>query len=354
MTDSNKPTFFDGFPFILGWELTLACNLKCGHCGSTAGAARNNELTTEEALTICDQLPRMLVREVDFTGGEPLLREDWPLLSKRLQDHGITVKMVTNGLLLTGETAIRMREAGIAAVGVSVDGLEATHNYIRGRPDLFDNLMASIRETIVSGLSLTVITSVNHLNLHELPELMDSLLKQGVKYWRLQPTFPLGRARYGEELYMSEKDFLDFGDIIKELKPRVSEAGMEMRLGDAYGYFTELDDSNPPWKGCPAGLFSCGITSDGGIKGCLSLPDEFVEGNLRTRDFWDIWFDPDSFSYNRAVPSQGTGELCADCDKFVQCRGGCTAMSFATTGQLHNDPYCFYGIQARASMPKTG
>jgi len=352
MIPSENATTFDGFPFILGWELTLACNLRCGHCGSTAGLARKKEFTTGEALALCDQFPRMLVQEVDFTGGEPLLRDDWPLLTKRLHDYGITVKMVTNGILLNKQTINLMQEVGISAVGISIDGLEATHDYIRGRTKLFSGLMTSIQEAINAGMPLTVITSVNHLNLHELPELMNKLLSLGVRNWRLQPIFPLGRACHGGELFLTEQDFLDFGKFVTEWKTRAKEEGMEMRTGDAYGYFTELDDANPPWKGCPAGLFSCGITSDGGIKGCLSMPDELIEGYLRERDFWDIWFDPGSFTYNRGVSSQGLGELCAGCEKYAQCQGGCSAMSYSNTGQFHNDPYCFYGIRMRSSTPQ--
>src|SRR5689334_17492757 len=55
---------FEGFPLIVGWELTLACNLRCRHCASSAGLPRDNELTIEESLAICDQFPPLLVQEV--------------------------------------------------------------------------------------------------------------------------------------------------------------------------------------------------------------------------------------------------------------------------------------------------
>ena len=64
---------FEGFPFIVGWELTLACNLQCSHCASSAGVARQNEMELDEALAICAQFPALLVKEVDFTGGNPCL-----------------------------------------------------------------------------------------------------------------------------------------------------------------------------------------------------------------------------------------------------------------------------------------
>ena len=66
---------FEGFPLIVGWELTLLCNLRCRHCGSSAALPRPNEtISLDESLALCDQFPALLVHEVDFTGGEPHYR----------------------------------------------------------------------------------------------------------------------------------------------------------------------------------------------------------------------------------------------------------------------------------------
>jgi len=344
--DSNEA--FDGFPFILGWELTLECNLRCGHCGAAAGIPRQRELSTDEALALCDQFPHLLVQEVDFTGGEPLLRPDWPLLAERLRDHDITVRVVTNGTLLNERTIELLKETGVEGVGVSIDGLGATHDAIRGRKGLYDGVMASVERTVAAGLPLTVITGVHPCNLHELAEMMYELLAVGVRNWRLQPILPLGRAVSGSiRFHLTERGYLEFGAFVRKWGPRARAEGMVMRTGDAFGYFTELDDGEPPWRGCPAGLISCGITSDGGIKGCLSLPDELIEGSVRERDLWDLWFNPESFAYNRKFSSVAPDSLCADCDRSDQCRGGCNAMSYANTGMFHNDSYCFYGIKTR-------
>ena len=97
------------FPFVVGWEFTLACNLRCRHCGSSAGIARPNELTTNEALQLCDQFPALLVQEVDFTGGEPLLRKDWPVIVARLKQLGIQTNILTNGLETDRDTVAMMR-----------------------------------------------------------------------------------------------------------------------------------------------------------------------------------------------------------------------------------------------------
>ena len=135
---------FEGFPFIIGWELTLTCNLRCRHCGSTAGSPRENELSTQEALSLCDQFPELLVQEVNFTGGEPLLRSDWVLIANRLADHDIKTKVITNGLSVTPDTIPKIADAGITGVGVSLDGLAKTHDYIRGYDGLFQKVVAGL------------------------------------------------------------------------------------------------------------------------------------------------------------------------------------------------------------------
>lgn len=138
---------FEGFPLVVGWELTLACNLRCGHCASSAGMPRPNELNVDEAIDLCDQFPPLLVQEVDFTGGEPLLRADWPKIAARLREHNIPARMVTNGLLLEQNVPL-LKDAGIATVGVSLDGLEATHDRIRRRSGLFKQVIAGIEASL--------------------------------------------------------------------------------------------------------------------------------------------------------------------------------------------------------------
>jgi radical SAM protein with 4Fe4S-binding SPASM domain len=340
---------FEGFPFVVGWELTLACNLRCRHCGSSAALPRPNELTFEESVAICDQFPALLVQEVNFTGGEPLLRSDWSKIAIHLGKLGITTKILTNGLTLGPEKVAQMKDAGIAAVGVSLDGLEATHDYIRGEKGLFRLVLAGIGQAISAGLPLTVLTVVNALNLLELPSLFELLQSVGVSRWQIQPIFPLGRAHEAAELELTQQAYMQLGTFVQHWRPKAEEVGMELLPGDSFGYFTELDTREPPWRGCPGGRVACGITSDGKIKGCLSLPDELIEGDLRQDDLWNIWFHPDSFAYTRQFSIDNLGTACHFCEKADQCHGGCSAMSYGSTGSFHNDPYCFYGIRKRIS-----
>lgn len=339
---------FEGFPFVVGWELTLACNIRCRHCASSAGRPRADELTLEEALALCDQFPALLVKEVDFTGGEPLMYPGWPKVAARLAALGITTRILTNGFLLEPDTVAQIKDVGVVSVGVSLDGIGATHDHIRGREGLFRSALEGIERVLNAGLKVTVITTVNGMNIGELAALRDQLQSVGVGSWQMQPILPLGRSHEAAELALSEQQYIELGTFFQESKPKAQEAGLMMLPADSLGYFSELDAFELSWRGCPAGQVSCGITSDGKVKGCLSLPDELIEGDLRQDDLWAIWFREDSFAYTRQFSEDKMGDACRGCDMAEQCMGGCTAMSVGYTGRFHNDPYCFYGITNRS------
>lgn len=334
---------FEGFPLIVGWELTLACNMRCSHCGSSAGNPRQLELTTKESLDISDQFPELLVQEVNFTGGEPLLRPDWEDIAVHLRDLGIATKILTNGMVLGPDIVSRIKDAEISGVGISLDGLEQTHDRIRARTESFRDVLKGIEMVQRANIPLTVITTVNAININELPALFELLQSAGIKRWRVQPILPVGRVQNYSELELGEETYLRLEDFVRRWSPAARKAGMKLLYSDGLGYFEESDIyEGLQWRGCSAGILACGITSDGKIKGCLSLPDELVEGDLRKNDLWDIWFHPDSFAYTRQFSAEKLGHNCKSCDRAEQCRGGCSAKSYGNTGRFHNDPYCVY------------
>jgi radical SAM protein with 4Fe4S-binding SPASM domain len=340
---------FEGFPLIVGWELTLACNLRCRHCASAAGLPRQGELSLEECLALCDQFPSLLVREVDFTGGEPLLRVGWDKIAAKLGQLGITIRMVTNGLGLSESTVGKMKDVGLKTIAVSVDGLESTHDHIRSLPGMFRQIIQGIERLAAAGLHPYVITAMNNLNASELPSMFQLFHDLGVRAWQLQPILPSGRSCENSELYLSESQYLQLGEFLAEWTPRSKALLPEMRAADSCGYFTELS-LGPEWQGCSAGIAAVGIMSDGRVKGCLSMPDELAEpGDLRHNDLWDIWFRPNGFAYTRGFERSALGQHCSGCRYGDQCAGGCSSMSYVATGKFHDDPYCFHAIRCRQS-----
>jgi radical SAM protein with 4Fe4S-binding SPASM domain len=338
---------FEGFPLIVGWELTLACNLRCRHCASSAGLPRDRELTIEECLALCDQFPELLVQEADFTGGEALLKSGWERIARRLRDLRIQTRMITNGSSLSPDVIGLMRDSGLQTVAVSLDGLEATHDHVRGIDGMFRRVVTGLERLVAAGLNPAVITAVNGLSVAELPRMRDLLRSIGVRAWQIQHLLPSGRGLDSAELHVNEEQYFEIGRFVLASSQDSGCADIEIRTADSCGYFFSdlMYESN--WNGCSAGIVGVGIMSDGRVKGCLSMPDDLVEGDLRKNDLWDIWFRPEAFAYSRDWDYRLLGPNCAGCEHGEQCRGGCTSMSYAITGITRNDPYCFHGIRQR-------
>jgi radical SAM protein with 4Fe4S-binding SPASM domain len=311
-------------------------------------------LTTVEALALCDQFPDLLVQEVDLSGGEPLLRSDWKDIALHLKDMRISTGVLTHGLDLSADKVREMIDAGISCVGLSVDGLEKNHDFIRGRSGAFKRTLQSIDLLNSAGLKCNIITTVNSLNVGDLPELMRLLQAHKVKFWRLQPLIPVGRAKDSWELSIERQSILELGRFIRKTKSEAMEDGMELISADGLQYIFEEEKTRTSraWIGCPAGWSTCGITSDGKVKGCLAMPDELVEGDVREKDLWNIWFSPEAFSYNRKFDLDQIGPNCRDCDMCEPCKGGCSVSSYSSTGVFHNDPYCFYMANKKTETGK--
>ena len=110
------------------WELTLACDLKCHHCGSRAGKRRSEELTTDECLDLVRQLARMGTREVTLIGGEAYLRRDWLEIIREIRDQGMDCTMQSGGLNLTEDRIKAAVDSGLQASASRSTGLRDVHD----------------------------------------------------------------------------------------------------------------------------------------------------------------------------------------------------------------------------------
>ena len=188
------------------WELTLKCNARCIHCGSSAGEARADELTTNEALNICDQLAEVGCRDVNLIGGELFLRPDWQKIIERLTDNAIGVSIITNGIALTQEKIDFLSKVKLKTLGISIDGGNPdTHDHIRQVPGLFNKIFNVMEYVKKTGLNTTAITTLNKLNITELAQLREKLINSPFKAWQLQLAAPIGRMK--NDLFLNQFEY---------------------------------------------------------------------------------------------------------------------------------------------------
>jgi len=336
------------------WELTLACNARCVHCGSNAGKPRGDELDTAEALALIAELAGLGCKSITFSGGEPLLRPDWPELARAVRAAGLTLEMISNGLCVA-EQADAVAGCGFSAVTFSIDGPADVHDFLRGVEGSLARALEGARALRERGLRIGAVTQINHRNLGRLDETLDLLAANGFAGWQLQLTMPHGRARDGARGALCLRPD-ELPALERKLVALQARAPFFVQAADNIGYMSRHEPRlrtgrslwERCWAGCQAGIEVVGITSDGTVRGCLSLPTGVAdEGNLRVRGLGSLWNDPLAFSYNRAFSTKDLGPGCRACAFGEICRGGCQSLAWATTGRFHHNAHCILAAQGK-------
>ncbi|MCB9635857.1 MAG: radical SAM protein [Sandaracinus sp.] len=337
-------------PAYVVWELTLACDHACRHCGSRAGEARSNELSTEDALGVVKQLADMGTREVVLIGGEAYLHEGFLDVIRALRAEGIQASMTTGGLGVTAELARAMADAGLQLASVSVDGLEETHDRQRARTGSFRAALEALRNLKDAGIATASNVNVNRGNLGELEALYEVLRDVGIRAWQVQITSPLGRAADRPEMLLQPWDLLDLVPRVVALKRRAKLDRVRVWPGNNLGYFgpeegalrsADPDEANEHWRGCQAGRFVLGIESDGAVKGCPSLQTaSYVGGHVRDRSIQSIWDESPELAFARAP--RALHGYCAECAYAETCQGGCSFTAHSVLGKPGDNPYCYH------------
>lgn len=340
-------------PINVTWELTLACNLRCKHCGSAAGNCRKNELSLDRSLRLCDELKELRTKEVTLIGGEPLLSDKWFPIAKKLNELGININFVSNGTIMNDEIIKQLKKAKINNFGISIDGKKETNDSIRGK-GVFDKIINTIKKLQESKIKISIATTISKFNYPELEEIYQKLIELRIKVWQIQLAMPVGRMT--PDFMVDKKDLRKLVEFII----RVNEEG-KLRIfpGCNVGYFGVLEEKYrvqkeesalPFWTGCYSGIFEMGIMSNGSIKGCLAMKDKFIEGNLNEKSLKEIWKSKDAFSYNRKFQKSCLKGFCSKCEYGEICRGGCPIISEALTGSTNNDSYCIERIEKEAIL----
>ena len=305
-------------------ELTLRCNERCIHCGSRCGEHdRVNELSKEQYRKILDDVKRdfgVKQVELDITGGEPLLRRDFFDIMSYANSLGFRWGMTSNATLINDDIAHRLHECGMKTISVSIDGLESTHDSLRGVNGAFSGAMRGIDALIRHGgfQSIQVTTVVNHRNFSELDELFDMLCKIDIDSWRVINIEPIGRALDSPDLMLTKDEYRQMFDFIREKRLQ----GYPLTYGCSHYLGTEYERQVRQWYFlCNAGIYTASIASNGDILACLDIErrPELVQGNILRDSLKEIW--QNKFKIFRGDLSD-LNEKCRACDSCEFCHGG--------------------------------
>lgn len=332
------------------WEITLACDLKCRHCGSRAGRRRPDELTTDECLQVVDQLARLGTREVTLIGGEAYLRHDWTTIIRAIAQAGMMCTLQSGARNLTEKRVKEAKAAGLAAAGVSIDGLRELHDDLRGVAGSFDAALAALDRLRRHGITSSANTQITAPVIDQLPELMELFIEKGAKNWQVQLTVAMGRAADNPEILLQPYQMLKLMPLLAEIYQQAAPRGLLLQPGNNIGYFGPYEhilrgsgDDRVHWNSCSAGRNAIGIEADGTIKGCPSLPTvSYAGGNIRQMPLEKIWNSTPQLSFARRQSSQELWGFCRSCYYADVCLGGCTWTAHSLLGRKGNNPYCHH------------
>ncbi len=326
-------------PVNITWEITRQCNLKCIHCLSASSVESPGELTLEECKGIVDQLAALKVFEINFGGGEPLLKGYFLPLLRYIHAKGIVTCISTNGTVLTPEAIEFFSSNSLVNVQVSLDG---------ATPDVNDAIRGegTFRE-IISGIGLlsgkdiplsinTVVTSLNYSQLDKLKELAASY---GARL-RVSRFRPSGRARESWEALKLEPSQL------QELSAWLS-GDPTILTGDSFFSISQDGRRQLGLDMCGAARMTACIDPTGDVYPCAFMQSaEFRGGSLREKSLKDIWDKAPAFvHFRRLEPSS-----CRSCPRFDKCHGGCPAVAYFLNRDPDSpDPECLMSWNREAS-----
>ena len=334
-------------PFLVVWNYTNACNLRCKHCYQRAGKMSSDELGLEERLNIVDQLVDNDVVALAFSGGEALLRDDFWEVARHASREGLYLSLATNGTLLTKDVVRRLMDVGIEYYEISLDSVDPSkHDAFRGVSGAWERTVTGIRNVVAQdGAYSCIANTITSENYGELEDLVALSKKLGVDRTLFFNFIPVGRG----------KDIIDIDlppdvreDVLQQMykhlsgqsekfevfttAPQLSRVCMmnsqkgimsiahfgAAEFSDKVGLLAEYIG------GCGAGRMYSAIQPNGIVTPCVFLP--IPVGDLRSESFIDIWKNAEVMQSLRE--RHDLKGHCGTCEYQNVC-GGCRARAYA-------------------------
>jgi heme d1 biosynthesis radical SAM protein NirJ len=348
-----------GGPVVI-WNLIRRCNLTCKHCYSISGDVDfPGELSTAEVFAVMDDLVAFGVPVLILSGGEPLLRPDIFAIAARAKAQGFYVGLSTNGTLIEGTMVPRMRAASFDYVGISLDGLGATHDRFRRRIGAFEASLKGLRLAQSAGVKVGLRFTLVEDNASDLPGLLDLMEAEGVEKFYLSHLNYGGRGNKNRGEDARHRLTRQAMDLVFERAFAAAAAGRATEYvtgnNDADGVYllrwverrfprraAHIRAKLEQWGGNASGVDIANIDNVGDVH-----PDTFWWhhrlGNVRERPFSAIWADmsdPLLAGLHRR-PRPVTGR-CGACPERSICNGNTRARAHRLTGDpWAEDPGCY-------------
>ena len=353
-----KPSRPSG-PVVI-WNLIRRCNLTCKHCYAlSADHDYEGELSTQEVFTVMDDLKAFRVPVLILSGGEPLLRPDIFEVSARAKAMRFYVGLSTNGTLIDQPMADKVTAAGFDYVGISLDGIGATHDHFRRLKGAYERSLGAVRLLRERGVKVGLRYTMTEMNAHDFGALLQLMRDEAVDKFYFSHLNYAGRGnihRGRDAAFTATRDALDL---------LFDTAWADAQAGSSREYVTGNNDADgvyllrwveqrfprwapmlrqhlEAWGGNASGVNVANIDNLGQVH-----PDTMwwhhTLGNVRERPFSQIWADTsDPLMAGLKRRPRSVGGRCAACAHFAICGGNTRVRAEQVTGNpWAEDPGCY-------------
>jgi heme d1 biosynthesis radical SAM protein NirJ len=345
---------------VVIWNLVRRCNLTCKHCYSiSADKDFPGELTTDEVFGAMDDLKAARVPVLILSGGEPLLRPDIFDIGRRAKALGFYVGLSSNGTLVNEENVQAIAATGFDYVGISLDGIAATHDRFRRKEGAFDAALKGVRLCREAGAKVGIRFTIAQENAHDFPALLDLMEAEGIDKFYLSHLNYAGRGNKNRKDDAHFRTTRQAMDLLFERCWRHVQAGRPKEFvtgnNDADGVYLlhwvaarfpekyeHIRGKLVQWGGNASGVNVANIDNIGDVH-----PDtmwwNYPLGNVRQRPFGEIWADTsDPLMAGLKQSPRPVAGRCAQCRHVTICNGNTRVRAWQTTGDFWaEDPACY-------------
>ncbi|MBF0378184.1 MAG: 12,18-didecarboxysiroheme deacetylase [Desulfamplus sp.] len=345
---------------VVVWNMTRRCNLRCVHCyAQSEDISYDNELSHEQSLAMIDDLAQFGVPVLLFSGGEPLVHPRLAEYAEYAVKKGMRAVISTNGTLITKEKAKILKDIGLSYVGISLDGLEETHDKFRGVKGSFKKALEGIRNCQEAGIKVGLRFTINKRNVHEIPGIFDLLEEKEIPRACFYHLVYSGRGSAIANEDLSHQETRKALDLIMARTRDLHDRNLPKEIltvdnhADGPYLYLKLLNENPDRAAEVLELLQMNEGNNSGRGfGCISWngdvhPDQFwrekVLGNVKERPFSEIWTDAaNEFLMKLKDKKSHVKGRCATCRWLAVCGGNFRARAESIKGDpWDHDPACY-------------
>jgi 12,18-didecarboxysiroheme deacetylase len=345
---------------VVVWNMTRRCNLKCVHCyARSEDISYDNELNHEQSIAMIDDLAEFGVPVLLFSGGEPTVHPRLVEYAKHAVSKGMRAVISTNGTLITKEKARVLKEIGLSYVGISLDGLEETHDKFRGVKGSYKKVMVAIKNCQEAGIKVGLRFTINKRNVKDIPGIFDLLEEKNIPRACFYHLVYSGRGSEIAKEDLSHEETRKILDLIMDRTKDLHDRNLPKEIltvdnhADGPYVYQRLLDEDPKRASEVMELLEMneGNNSGRGI-GCISWdgevhPDQFWRekslGNVKDKPFSEIWTnDENEFLMKLKEKKKYVKGRCSKCRWLDICGGNFRARAESVANDpWDSDPACY-------------